>query len=138
MKLPLEQYREIVATMPILCVDGIIVHQGQYLLVKRKNEPLKWSYWLPGGRVFRGEGLERAFLRKMEEELGIEVKITSLAGFHEYIYKENEFGLDFVHTLSAVFIASPLTTNIKLDSQSEDYMWSDNLPKELNLYAKSY
>jgi colanic acid biosynthesis protein WcaH len=128
-----EQYKNIVDLMPIMCVDGIIVHNGKYLLVKRKNNPLKGEYFVPGGRVHKNERLEDALHRKMFEELGIKVKILGTAGFYEDFYKENDLGLDSVHTTSVVFIVSPLDLNIKLDEQSEDYIWSETLPDKLNL-----
>ena len=131
--LPKEDYRKIVDTMPILCMDCIVVHEGKYLLVKRKNKPLKGVYWLPGGRVLKNETLEQAAIRKMKEEIGVDVKIIKLAGFHEFLYEENELGLDSIHTLSAVFYVSPISTDIKLDEQSEDYVWSETLPEQLNL-----
>lgn len=128
-----EDYIKVLDTMPILCVDAIVIDKGRCLLVKRKNEPLKGQYWLPGGRVFKNETLEDAVKRKMKEEIGVEVSIIKLAGFHEYLYKENEFGLDSIHTLSAVFFVSPLDTMIVIDSQSDDYIWSDTLPEHLKL-----
>jgi len=132
-KISKEKYRWVVENMPILCIDCIVVHKGKYLLVKRKQRPLKGKFWLPGGRVFKNERLEQAVTRKMKEEIGIDVKIIKLAGFHEYLFKENEFGVDSVHTLSAVFYVSPLSMDIKLDSQSDCYIWSDTLPDKLNL-----
>lgn len=133
MHIPLEEYKSILESMPILCVDCIIIHQGRYLLVKRKNKPLEGKFWLPGGRVYRGERLEQAVVRKMLQEIGIQVKVTGFAGLHEYIYEENEYGLDYVHTLSAVFYASPLNTDVLLDKQSSSYGWFDTLPVELKL-----
>lgn len=133
-----EKYREIADMMPIMCVDGIVVHGGRYLLVKRKNNPLKGQFWLPGGRVLKNEKLEEALHRKMKEELGIRVKILSTAGFYEDFYKENELGIDSVHTTSVVFLASPVDFNIKLDDQSEEYIWSEKLPDNLNLNVAKY
>ncbi len=133
--IPHEDYRKIVDTMPILCMDCIVVHEGKYLLVKRKNKPLKGEYWLPGGRVFKNETLEQAAIRKMKEEIGVDVKVIKLAGFHEFLYEENELGLDSIHTLSAVFYVSPLSLDIKLDEQSEDYIWADFLPEQLKLIS---
>jgi len=133
--IPKEEYIKIVDKMPILCMDCIVVYAGKYLLVKRKNRPLKGVYWLPGGRVFKNETLEEAAVRKMKEEIGVHVKIIKLAGFHEFLYEENELGLDSIHTLSAVFYVSPLSLDIKLDDQSEDYIWSDKLPEQLKLIS---
>ena len=131
--LPIAEYRKIMRKMPILTIDAIVVHKGKYLLLKRKFKPLRGRYWLPGGRVFRGETLQEAVIRKIREEIGIDVRIISLAGFHDYIYKENEFNLDYVHTVSAVFFVSPLSDEVDIDYQSTDYIWSETLPEELNL-----
>lgn len=125
------EYRFIIDRMPILCVDGLIVSNGKYLLVKRKNNPLKGRWWIPGGRVVKGEKLTDAFKRKMKEEVGLDVEVVGVAGYYEDSFKDNEFGVDSVHTTSIVFIASPTNTKVKLDSQSADYKWTDKLPKDL-------
>ena len=128
--LPLEKYRDIVRKMPILCVDGIITYQGKYLLVKRKNEPLKGRYWTPGGRVYRGEKITDALIRKMKEECGLDIKIITLMGFYEDFYKKNSLDIDYVHTVSFVYVASCDTDKITLDDQSSGYKWADRLPKD--------
>jgi len=133
-----ETYKEIANVMPIMCVDAIIVHNGKYLLVKRKNNPLKGQYWLPGGRVLKNERLEDALHRKVKEEVGLRVKILSTAGFYEDFYKENELGIDSVHTTAVVFLVSPIDSEINLDEHGEDYIWSDKLPDNLNLNVARY
>lgn len=127
------EYRFILDRMPIMCVDGIIVNDGKYLLVKRKNAPLKGKWWIPGGRIVKGERLTDAFKRKMKEEVGLDVEIISMAGYYDDSFKENEFGLDYVHTISIVFVATPKNRNVKLDSQSSNFKWADSLPKDLIL-----
>lgn len=131
--IPYEKYKEIVDVMPILTVDCICIHKGKMLLVKRTNKPLQGHYWLPGGRVLKNETLEQACVRKMKEETGLPVKVTGVAGFHEYIFQENELDVDTMHTLSVVFYVSPLRTDIKLDRQGDGHIWSESLPKEFNI-----
>lgn len=132
-KLPLSEYSEVVRKIPILCVDGIIQNEkGQYLLVKRKNEPFKGQWWVPGGRVLKGETVEEAFRRKMMEELGIAVKIIGPAGYYENgSLKSPWTGRDEIHCVSIVFFATPLSLDIKLDDQSLEWGLFDNLPTEL-------
>lgn len=130
MKLPIEEYREIARKVPILCVDGIILHKGRFLLVKRKNEPLKGKWWVPGGRMFKGETLESAFKRKMKEEIGLEVKIVCRLGYYEEVFDKNELEIPSVHTISVVFVAMPLKGKVKLDEQSSDYKWAHELPED--------
>jgi 8-oxo-dGTP pyrophosphatase MutT (NUDIX family) len=43
---------------PIVGVGAVIVDEGNVLLVKRKYEPLKGQWSLPGGMVEIGETLE--------------------------------------------------------------------------------
>lgn len=40
--IPADEYARIIEVLPILCVDVIVQNsKGEYLLVKRANEPLK-------------------------------------------------------------------------------------------------
>ena len=130
MKLRPEEYRKVLEQVPILCVDGIIINQkGQFLLVKRKNEPFRDEWWVPGGRVLKGETLEEAFRRKMKEELGIEVKILMPVGYYEGQHGENSWRVKGgVHAVSVVFCAVPLSLEVRLDDQSSDWGFFDELP----------
>jgi 8-oxo-dGTP diphosphatase len=63
-------------------VDAVIVKKStdnQLLLIKRKNEPYKDCWALPGGFVDENEDLEVAAKRELEEET--QVKIDSLQQF---------------------------------------------------------
>ena len=132
MKIPLKLYKKIIDVLPIFCVDVVIKYKGKVLLVKRKNAPAKGKWWLPGGRIFKGETIEKAAKRKMKEELGINIKIIKSLGYFEKHFKENEFNLKSgIHTISIVILAEPLSLNIKLDRQSDDWCFSKSLPKEL-------
>jgi 8-oxo-dGTP diphosphatase len=53
---------------PVVGVGAVIVHDGRILLEKRKNEPSRGKWTIPGGLVELGETLERAVVREVEEE----------------------------------------------------------------------
>ena len=58
-------------------VTGILVKDDKLLLVKQHvSNERAWS--LPGGRVEKGETLESALLREMEEETGLKTEIEKL------------------------------------------------------------
>ena len=57
-------------------VTGILMENDKILLVKQKLQNRNWS--LPGGRVKKGELLEEAMVREINEETGIKIKIQKL------------------------------------------------------------
>ena len=67
---------------PSLTVDMILVENGKILLIKRKNNPFKGYYALPGGFVEYGEKVEDAAVREMLEETSLDVKINRLLGVY--------------------------------------------------------
>ena len=133
MHIPEAMYRTILDTMPILCVDCVIVNErGQYLLVKRQNEPLKGEWWVPGGRVYKGEKLGCAIRRKVKEELGIKLNNVVPLGYYEDEFEKNPFNIEGgLHTLGIVFQAEPKSLDIKLDRQSGEWKFFDKLPNRL-------
>jgi ADP-ribose pyrophosphatase YjhB (NUDIX family) len=60
---------------PIVGVGAVIVEGGKVLLIRRRYEPLKGQWSLPGGAVEVGEALERAVEREMLEETGLAVDV---------------------------------------------------------------
>ncbi|BAD86473.1 probable 8-oxo-dGTPase, MutT homolog, NUDIX hydrolase family [Thermococcus kodakarensis KOD1] len=65
-----------------LTVDAVIVYNNGIVLIKRKNEPFKDHYALPGGFVEYGETVEEALLREVKEETGLDVKPVKLVGVY--------------------------------------------------------
>ena len=54
--------------------------ENQILLIKRKNDPFKDCWALPGGFVDENEDLEAAALRELEEETTIKLEKLSQLG----------------------------------------------------------
>lgn len=133
-RIPHSLYKKMVDMLPVACVDVIVIHKGKYLLVKRKNEPEKGKWWLPGGRILKGEKLIEAVERKIKEELGIKIKDLRPLGYYEGFFRQNEFGLkNGIHGLSIVFRARPAAMNVKLDSQSSGWKFSKSFPKKFKI-----
>ncbi|WP_297506006.1 NUDIX hydrolase [Thermococcus sp.] len=65
-----------------LTVDGVIIHNNGVVLIKRRNEPFKGRYALPGGFVEYGESVEEALRREMKEETGLDVIPVKLVGVY--------------------------------------------------------
>lgn len=84
---------------PSITVDGVIIKNGKILLIKRKNEPFKGKWALPGGFVEYGEKVEDAVLREIKEETGLNAKIKNLLGVYSDPNRDPRG-----HTISIVFI----------------------------------
>jgi colanic acid biosynthesis protein WcaH len=130
--IPVEHYKQILEVMPVLCVDVVIRNTaGEYLLVKRVNEPLKGQWWVVGGRVLKNETLEQAVLRKVKQEVGLTVHALEPIGYYEDRFEKNAIQLDSpLHAVSVVF-ATVIDDRqvIKMDGQSLEWKFFPELPR---------
>jgi colanic acid biosynthesis protein WcaH len=129
-------YKKIMESMPVVCIDCLVQNAaGEFLLIKRKNEPLKGEFWVPGGRLLRNERLEDAVHRKMFEELGVDVEIVKNLGFYEEFFDKTAQNAEGgFHAVSFLYLVRPLTNNITLDDQSDEWGWFKNFPQSLRTY----
>ncbi|HIP62693.1 MAG TPA: NUDIX hydrolase [Archaeoglobus profundus] len=109
-----------------LTVDAIIPYQGKIVLIRRRNEPFKGYYALPGGIVEYGETVEEAVLREVKEETGLDVKIHKLVGVYSDPNRDPRG-----HFVSICFITIPVGGELKAGSDAKDIaLFSlDNIPK---------
>jgi len=129
--IPLEQYKQILDVLPILCVDVIITNScGEYILVKRKSEPLKDQWWVIGGRVLKGETMEQAVARKVKTEVGLTLRNLRAIGYFEEVFPDAPFDVrSGLHTVSVVFTGeADDQQSITLDGQSADWAYAKALP----------
>lgn len=78
----IQKYKQQWAAMPFPptfnTVDAVVVQSGHVLVVKRKVNPGKGLYALPGGFLKQTERLEDGALRELKEETGIKVHVPVL------------------------------------------------------------
>jgi mutator protein MutT len=59
-------------------VGAIIIQNGKILLEKRKNDPGRGKWSIPGGLVELGESLKQTVIREVQEETGLVVDAPEL------------------------------------------------------------
>lgn len=71
---------------PKPAVAGLLIIEEKILLVKRKYNPYK-GYWdLPGGFVEYGENFEKALKREFKEELDLNIEALSIKNIFNLYY----------------------------------------------------
>ena len=110
---------------PIVGVGGVILNDGKVLLEKRKNEPGRGKWTIPGGLVELGETLERAVVREVEEETCLECikeEIPRLIDVVDNIDLD-ENGRVKYHFVIADYLVKVKGSQFKVASDAEDLMW---------------
>ena len=124
--LKVDVFKTIVQATPLISIDFIVKNsKDKILLGKRINRPAKGSWFVPGGRVLKGEQFEQAFHRLIKTELNLDQAESSFKGIYQHFYDDNFSGDNF----STHYIV--LAYEIKLDStdlllpkeQHSTYKW---------------
>ena len=101
-------------------VSAIITDsQGEYfLLARRKFDPLK-GYWdIPGGFLALGESLEDGLRRELREELEIEIRIIESLGSCPDLYGE-----DLTPTIDIFYLATIIEGVPTARSDVSEFRW---------------
>lgn len=115
---------------PSLTTDIFIFDDNQnFILIKRKNEPYKNHWALPGGFVDYGECVEDAAIREALEETSINVKLDHLVGVYSDPSRDPRG-----HTVSIVYTARGNMNEMKADDDACDVnIFTKKDLKKLNL-----
>ena len=112
---------------PQLAVSAAIFQNKRLLLVRRARKPALGVWTLPGGRVEFGESLHQALNREVQEETGLTIEITCLAGFRETLPKPDRGQPG--HYVILPFAAHWLAGEVLLNEELDDFRWIE--PSEL-------
>lgn len=90
-----EGFLSVVRDAPLVAIDLIVENEhGRILTGLRLNAPAQGYWFVPGGRIRKGESLDAAFSRVCVEELGLNLarNQASLLGLYENFYDDNFSG----------------------------------------------
>ena len=94
----IELYKNPKPTVDIAITDG-----KRVVVVKRKNNPFKGSWVLPGGFVEYGETVEKTAIREAKEETTIDIRLEGILGVYSAPDRDPRG-----HNISTVFVAEPV------------------------------
>jgi mutator protein MutT len=117
---------------PIVGVGAVIVEDGKVVLIKRKYEPLKGQWSLPGGMVEIGETLESALAREMLEETGLRVDVGPVIEVLDRIMRDEERRVRY-HFVLIDYLCWRADGSLQAGSDVDAAIWVD--PSTLGEYA---
>ncbi|KUK01312.1 MAG: NUDIX hydrolase [Methanobacteriaceae archaeon 41_258] len=109
---------------PLLAVDIVIIYpDDSVILIKRKKNPYKGFWALPGGFVEYGERVEEAALREAREETGLKVELDHLLSVYSDPDRDPRG-----HVISICFIAHRIGGKLKADTDASEvskFKWEE-------------
>ncbi len=101
---------------PIPAVAGVVVRDGDILLVRRGKEPSRGKWSVPGGSVEWAETLVEAVKREVREETGLEIEVGDVAGVYDLM-------LTGYHYILIDYFAYPTGGTLTPGSDADDARW---------------
>ncbi|UAW98043.1 GDP-mannose mannosyl hydrolase [Halopseudomonas nanhaiensis] len=129
MQLDKETFRSVVAHAPLVSLDLVVRNAaGEILLGRRLNRPAQGYWFVPGGRIYKNERLDRAFARITQAELGQPFARADarLLDLYEHFYTDSVFGdtPDTHYVVSGYLLDLPQGCELSLpDTQHDGFRW---------------
>ena len=145
--LDIQTFKSVIENTPLVSIDLCLVCDGQVLLGKRTNDPLKGEWFTPGGRIHKNETWQHALLRIIKVELGLcdtAAESFSLMGVWDHFYNNSAYD----QNTSTHYVNLPHHAEFKsrrqitLDDQHSEFKWFDlsvvSNDEKFHLYIRNY
>lgn len=120
--IPPNAWATVVRHVPIVSVDLVVRYDGGVVLGRRRNDPARGEWFIPGGRVRKHERLEDAVRRVGREELGVTVTVVRRLGVYEHFYDVAEVpDADGKHYVPVGYVVEPDGDEFCPDDQHEGF-----------------
>jgi len=107
---------------PIVGVGAVVICDGKILLEKRKNEPGKGKWSIPGGLVELGESVEQTVTREVKEETGLEVEKPEHIDVVDNVVRDDNGEIKYHFVIIDYFVKLKGGT-LKAQSDAEELKW---------------
>ena len=107
---------------PIVGIGALVICEGKILLEKRKSEPGRGKWSIPGGLVELGESTERAVVREVREETGLEVEKPELFDVVDNVELDEDGRIKY-HFVMIDYFVKLRSGVLKASSDAEELKW---------------
>lgn len=136
--LPTQRFAQLVADAPLVSLDFVVlqgVGESQRLLLGfRNNRPAKGFWFVPGGRIHKGEALQAAIARTLEAELGMPLDAMLSNGaelawlgvyqhFYEDSFADANVPTHYVVLAHVLYLPEGLVLPLPKGKQHEQWRW---------------
>ncbi|MHC1627962.1 MAG: NUDIX hydrolase [Candidatus Nezhaarchaeales archaeon] len=107
---------------PLVGVGVLVVHEDKVLLIKRRMDPDKGLWAIPGGLVNLGEKIRDAAAREVLEETGVKVNIKRLIDVVDKIVLDDQGRVKY-HFVIVDFEGEAMNHNLNASPEVEEAKW---------------
>ena len=107
---------------PLAAVGAVLKKGGRVLLVKRRFDPGKGKWSIPGGLVELGERVKDAVKREIYEEVGLEIKLIKLIDVIDNITRDEDGRIRY-HYILVDYLAVPTKGVPRRNKEVLDLGW---------------
>jgi ADP-ribose pyrophosphatase YjhB (NUDIX family) len=107
---------------PVVGVGAVIICDGKLLLEKRKNEPGKGRWSIPGGLVELGEKAEQTVIREVKEETGLVVEKPEHIDVVDNVVRDENGEVKYHFVIIDYFVKLKSGT-VRAQSDAEELKW---------------
>jgi len=119
-----ELFRGVVAHVPLVSVDLIVINGGKVLLGRRVNKPARGFWFTPGGRLYKNETIGDALRRIAQTELGMaSLPAPTFVGVFEHLYDDGIFEGVSTHYVNLAYAVEGATLDGLPREQHDAYRW---------------
>ncbi len=148
-----KSFENVVKNSPIAAIDLCILNESKEILLgKRINHPARSFFFVPGGRIRKGEKLFFCIQRILKSEINYEIleedfSKISLLGVFQHFYDNNFYGNNLFSSHYVVLVYVIKLKDLKkskigiINDQHDEYIWYNDSQSEnllIHPYCKEY
>ncbi|MEM3700682.1 MAG: NUDIX hydrolase [Candidatus Bathyarchaeia archaeon] len=107
---------------PVVGVGAVIIKDGKILLEKRKSEPGRGKWSIPGGLVELGESVSQTVVREVAEETGLEVCEPELIDVVDNVVRDENGEIKY-HFVIIDYFVKLKGGKLNASSDAEELRW---------------